>query len=74
MKRGGPPAWGLGERLTTLHCNKPTRYEMLHRASNWGWEGSCAHDNEPSSFIKAEEFLDYLSDCQLLKKDSAPWS
>jgi hypothetical protein len=24
--------------------------------------------------IKGREVLDYLSDCQLLKKDSAPWS
>jgi hypothetical protein len=23
--------------------------------------------------IKCEEFLYYLSDCELLKKDSAPW-
>jgi hypothetical protein len=23
---------------------------------------------------KGGEFLDYLSDCQLLKKDSAPWN
>jgi hypothetical protein len=31
--------------------------------------------SEPSGFIKGEEeFLDYLSDYQLLKKDPAPWS
>jgi hypothetical protein len=35
--------------------------------------GSCEH-NEASSCIKGREFLDWLSDCQLLKKDSAPWS
>jgi hypothetical protein len=27
-----PPAWGLGEGLTTPHCKKPACYEMLHRA------------------------------------------
>jgi hypothetical protein len=34
--------------------------------------GSCEHGNEPSISIKGGEFLDYLSDYQLLKKDSAP--
>jgi hypothetical protein len=35
--------------------------------------GCCEHGNEPSDFIKGEEFLDYLIDYWLLK-DSAPWS
>jgi hypothetical protein len=35
---------------------------------------SCEHDNEPSGSIKGEEFLEYLSDYQFLKKDSAPCS
>jgi hypothetical protein len=35
--------------------------------------GSCEHGNELSGFIKGGEFLDWLSDYQLLK-DSAPWS
>jgi len=30
--------------------------------------------NEPSGSIKGEEFLDWLSDCQLLKKDFVPCS
>jgi hypothetical protein len=34
--------------------------------------GSCEHGNEPSDSIKGREFLDYLSDCQFLKKDPAP--
>jgi hypothetical protein len=29
-KRDGPPAWGLGVELTTLHHKKLTCYEMLH--------------------------------------------
>jgi len=36
--------------------------------------GSCEHGNKPSGSIKRGEFLDYLSDCWLLKEDSAPWS
>jgi hypothetical protein len=32
-RRGGPPAWGLGEALTTPHRKKTARYEMLHRDS-----------------------------------------
>jgi hypothetical protein len=36
--------------------------------------GSCEHSNEPSGSIKVGEFPDLLSDCQLLKKDSAPWT
>jgi hypothetical protein len=35
---------------------------------------SCEHGNEPSVSIKDEEFLDYLSDCQLLTEESGPWS
>jgi len=30
---------------------------------------SCEHDNETSDSIKREEFLERLSDCQLLKED-----
>jgi hypothetical protein len=33
---------------------------------------SCEYGNEPSGSIKDEEFLDQLSDYQLLK-NSAPW-
>jgi hypothetical protein len=29
--------------------------------------GCCEYDKEPSVYIKDGEFLDYLSDCQLLK-------
>jgi hypothetical protein len=36
--------------------------------------GSCDHYNEPSGSIKGEEFLDRLSDCQIFKRGSAPWS
>jgi len=46
-------------------------------SSGSGYEpvvGPYEGGNEPSGSIKGREFLDYLSDCQLLKKDSAPWS
>jgi hypothetical protein len=36
--------------------------------------GSCEHGNEPSGFTKGREFIDYQTDCQLLKKDSVPCS
>jgi hypothetical protein len=36
--------------------------------------GSCEHSNKHSGSIKGAKFLDLLSDCQLLKRDSAPWS
>jgi hypothetical protein len=35
--------------------------------------GYCEHGNELSGSIRGG-ILDYLSDCQLLKKYSAPWS
>jgi hypothetical protein len=31
--------------------------------------GSCEHSKEPLNSIGSREFLDQLSDCQLLKKD-----
>jgi hypothetical protein len=31
-------------------------------------------DNEPSGSVKCWEFLEWLSDCWLLKKGSTPWS
>ena len=36
--------------------------------------GSYTGDNEHPGSIKCGEFLDYLRNGQLLKKDSAPWS
>jgi hypothetical protein len=50
----GPPAWGLGEGLTTPHHKGAACYVMLHRAS--GMVGSCEHSNEPLGFIKCREF------------------
>jgi hypothetical protein len=36
--------------------------------------GSCEHGNEPSDSIKGGEFLDNVSDYQLLNKDPDLWS
>jgi hypothetical protein len=36
--------------------------------------GCCEYGNEPSVSIKGGVFLDYLSDYQLLKKDSTSYS
>jgi hypothetical protein len=36
--------------------------------------GPFENGNELSGSMKGGKFLDYLSDCQLLKKGSAPWS
>jgi hypothetical protein len=33
----------------------------------------CEHGNEPSGYIKGEEFFDWLSDYWLLMKNSVPW-
>jgi len=33
-----------------------------------------AHGNDSSVYIIGGAFLDQLSNCQLLRKDSAPWS
>jgi hypothetical protein len=43
---------------------KPSSYEMLHRKMVMNLE-------VPKKY---GEFLNQLSDCQLLKKESAPWS
>jgi hypothetical protein len=48
-------------------------------ASGSGYEpvgGCCEHGNEPepAGSIKGGEFLDLLSDYQLVKKGCAPWS
>jgi hypothetical protein len=36
--------------------------------------GICEFCNELSGYIKCGEFLDYLKNGELLKKDSDPWS
>jgi len=40
----------------------------------WPVAGSCEHGNEISSSIKGGEFFDSLSNCQILRKGSAPWT
>jgi hypothetical protein len=36
--------------------------------------GYCEHGNEPSGSVKGGEFLNWLSDCQLLKKEPVLWN
>jgi hypothetical protein len=36
--------------------------------------GSCEHGNEFLGSVKGGEFFDKLSNCLLLKKDSAVWN
>jgi hypothetical protein len=36
--------------------------------------GSCEHGNEPSCPINGGEYLDHLSNCEVLEKDSVPWN
>ena len=36
--------------------------------------GACACSNEALGSIKLEEFLNYLANCLLLRKDYAPYS
>jgi len=46
---------------------------LIHLAQDRDQLGTCNHGNEPSTSLKAKEFLDYLSDYQLLKK-SVLWN
>jgi hypothetical protein len=36
--------------------------------------GCCGHGNEPSRFLKGWEFIEWLSDCKLLKKQAGSCS
>jgi hypothetical protein len=55
-------------------------YKILYEGVEWIYlaqnrdQGSCEHGNEPQGPIKDVEFLDLVSDYQLLREDSAPWS
>ena len=50
-------------------------YGLNRAGSGYGQlAGTCDCGNEPSGSIKFGVFLDFLKTCQLLRKDSAPWS
>jgi hypothetical protein len=38
------------------------------------WYGSCVYGNEPSGCIRDREFLEWLSECTFLKRNSPRWS
>jgi hypothetical protein len=71
---GGPPAWGLGKKLTTSQSIEKQQFRMDfgYSLERYGLDssgsgqglvaGSCKHGNEPSWCIKSREFLDLLSD------------
>jgi hypothetical protein len=49
--------------------------DLIDLAQNGGpVEASCEHGNEPSGSIKRLEMVEWLHNCQLLKKGSAPWN
>jgi hypothetical protein len=48
--------------------------DLAHDRDQCPVAGCYEHSNEPSDCIKGEEFLEWLIDCQLLKKNFAPWS
>ena len=52
--RGGPPAWGLGEALTTPPHEKQNCSEILMGEI----AGACEYGNELPGSIKCGEFLD----------------
>jgi hypothetical protein len=54
--KGAPPAWRVGEGLTTPHHKNPACYEMLQRAAELA--DSCEYGNELLGSIKGREFLD----------------
>jgi hypothetical protein len=38
------------------------------------WQPFCEQGNDPLDSIKCLEFIDQLSNCYLLRKDSLPWN
>jgi hypothetical protein len=65
------PRWQDNIKMDVKHCSRMWTGCISVRIVSSG--GSCEHGNETSGYIKGGEFLDYLSDHQLFKYDSAPW-
>jgi len=53
MTRSGPPALGLGKRLTTHHCKKTNLLWNVTQCLRQMWPvaGPCNHSNKPFSSI-----------------------
>jgi hypothetical protein len=52
---GGPPAWGLGEVLTTPHCKKLVCYDSDKEASDLGqFSGMTPATEKGREFWKME--------------------
>jgi hypothetical protein len=61
-------------RITLKKCLNELGFELDACGSGLGpVAGSCEQSNEPSGSIRRREFLDKLSDYELLKEESAPW-
>jgi hypothetical protein len=60
--------WARGQLLT---LKETVCYEMLDKTTDL--EGFCEHDTEHPGSIGGE-FLDCLSNCQLLKKEPVSWT
>jgi len=81
----GGKTWGK-EVSWRPRCRWEDNIKMSLQEVGWGhgldWSGSgygqmagtCECSNEPSYSIKCGEYLDWLSICWLLTKNSAPWS
>jgi hypothetical protein len=48
--------------------------DWIHLAQDRDMASSCEHNNEPSGSVKCWEFLEWLRNYWLFKKDSALWS
>jgi len=81
MRNAYKPLVGKSEGKRPHRCKDSIRVNLKELGwgngldsfdSEWGaMAGSCECSNEPSGSMKAREFLDLLSSCWLLKKDSA---
>jgi hypothetical protein len=75
--RGGPPDFEFDGGITSPHRKKDNLLRNVTQGldSKWGpVVGSCERGNETAGSINGGEVPDWLNDCWLLKKDSAPWS
>jgi len=69
--KGSPPDWGLGEGLT-IPRRKTACHDTFHMASNL--TDSFEHGDEPSDYIRGGEFLYYMGDYWILRKESTTGS
>jgi len=70
--------FGADERMILKWDIKGTGWQgvnWINLAQSWVHMANfCGHDDEPSGSIQSGEFLEYLSENELLKQDPAAWS